>query len=91
MHHSFWNTPKGCSAEQYKTCSSCLTPLLDRGDLLDLNMLDVARKDPHDSEHLQKGSHNHYPEWKSWLSVPTPSEPTTPEPEEAAHNQRNLP
>ena len=61
---------------------SCLTPLLNSGDLLNLNMLDMVIKDPVTLIPAKRASLSEEP-----VSVPTPSEPTTSEPEETAQSE----
>ena len=58
-------------------------PLLERGDLLDLDMLDVVRKDPMTSAPAEKAS-SLRPRVEKPISVSGSSKPTTLEPEEAA-------
>ena len=64
-------------------------PLLEKGDLLDLNMLDMVRKDPVTPAPAERASLLR-PRVEGLISVPAFSEPTNLEPEEA-HNQKNLP
>ena len=40
-----WNTPRSVM-QSSKELHSCLAPLVKKGNLLDLAMLDVAKKDP---------------------------------------------
>ena len=58
---------------------SCIAPLLESGDLLNLNMLYVVMKDPVTPAPVERASSLEEP-----VSVPAPSEPTASEPEEAA-------
>ena len=61
----------------------CLAPLLEMEDLLDLNMLDVVRKDPVTPAPAERAS-SLRARAEEPIGVPTPSEPTTLEPEGAA-------
>ena len=57
-------------------------PLLDMGDLLDLDMLDMVRKDLVTPATAERAS-SLRPKVEELIGVPTPSESTTLEPEEA--------
>ena len=60
---------------QQMTC-----PLLKRGDLVDLNMLDMARKDPVTPAPAERAP-SPRPRMEELIGVPAPSEPTTLESE----------
>ena len=64
----------------------CLTPLLQRGNLLDLKMLDVARKDSMTPAPKERASWPR-PRVKEPIGVPAPNEPPTLEPKEAAKSE----
>ena len=71
--------PPGMLCRAVHELCSCLTPLLEQGDLLNLDMLDVVMKDfmtpaPEESASSPEGP----------VSVSAPSELTTSQPEEAA-------
>ena len=62
-------------------------PLLERGDLLDLNILDALRKDPMTPAPAERAS-SLRPRAEEPISVPATSKPTALEPEEAAQQEQ---
>ena len=76
---------QGCSAEQYKS-STDASPLLERGNLLDLEMLDVARKDsmtPAPAERVLSLR----PRAEEPIGAPAHNKPLTLESEEASQSE----
>ena len=61
-------------------------PLLERGDLLDLGMLDVARKDPVTSAPAERAS-SLRPRVEELIGVPASNELPPLEPREAAQSE----
>ena len=75
-------TPPGVLCGTVQDLCRCLTPLLERGYLLDLNMLDMRRKDPMIPGPAERALLPR-PRVEESISVPAPSKPTTLESEEA--------
>ena len=75
--------PRG-ALQSSKELHRCFTPLLEMGNLLDLKMLDMVRKDPMTPAPVGRVSLPR-PRAQEPIGVPVPNEPTTLESEEAAH------
>ena len=76
-----------CGAVQ-ELCQ-CLAPLLEGGDLLNLEMLDIAEKDPV-APTPASASPTPEPKEEEQITLQVSKEPCTSEPEEAAHSVGGL-
>ena len=74
--------PPGVLCGAVQELCRCLAPLLERGDLLDLDMLNVARKDPMTPAPAERAL-SLRPRAEELIGVPAPSMPTALEPEKA--------
>ena len=82
VHHQIWNATR--AALQSSTRGQQMPALLlERGDLLDLKMLDMAGKHPVTPAPAERAL-SLRPRVEEPISVPTPNEPPTSEPKEAA-------
>ena len=77
--------PPGVLCGALQELCRCLTPLLERGDLIDLEMLEMVRKDPVTPSPAERAL-SPRPRVEEPIGVPTPNEPPTSEPEEAAQS-----
>ena len=75
--------PPGVLCRAVQELCRCLAPLLERGVLLDLDMLVMTRKDLMTPAPAERAS-SQRPRVEEPISVPASSEPTVSEPEEAA-------
>ena len=78
--------PPGVLCRAVQQLHRCLSPLLEKGNLLDLEMLDVARKDPMTPAPAERAS-SLRPRVEEPVGVPTPNELSALEPEEAAQSE----
>ena len=77
--------PPGVLCGAVQELHSCLIPLLKWGDLLDLKMLDMAKKDPIPSHvHMGEAS-SPEPRAEEPISIPASDEMLASESQEAAH------
>ena len=65
----------------------CLTPLIEQGDLLDLEMFYVAKKDSMAPPVPTEGASLPEPRVEAPISLPGPDKPPASEPEEAVHSE----
>ena len=73
-------TPPGILCKEVQELCRCLASVIKSGNLVDLGMLDVARRDPV-APVFKEGVPSLMPGVEPPVSVPIPSEPTTSEPE----------
>ena len=83
-------TPLGMLCRAVQELHRCVTSIIESGDLVDLRMLDVAKRDPVASTSRGRAPLL-MPRAEPLVGVTAPSEPTVSEPEEATPHQRNLP
>ena len=74
--------PQGCSAEQYKSSIDASPPMIESSNKVDLKIVDVARRDPTSPTSTERALLP-TPRAVQPLSIPTPRNPPTFEPEEA--------
>ena len=78
--------PTGVLCRAIQELDRCLTPLLERGDLIDLEMLDMARKDPMTPVPAERAS-SLRPRVEEPISIPAPNKPPASGPQEAAKSE----
>ena len=93
--------PQGLLCRAVQELHRCLTPLLEKGDLLNNTMLDVVEKDtvtpPVPAERVSSLEKKSEPREEELTNLPDPNEQQDSEPEGAAHSgelalvQRRLP
>ena len=83
-------TPLGMLCRVVQELHRCLTSMIESGDLIDLKMLDVAKRDPM-APTSEGRPPSPTPGAEPLVSVPTSSGPTASESKEAAPPQETLP
>ena len=79
--------PPGVLCGAVQELHRCLTPLVKQGDLLDIKMLDMAKKDTMAPPVPTEEACSSEPRAEEPIGLPAPEEPPASEPEEAADSE----